>query len=165
MPLVAHSDLPAFDRLRREGHEVLSTERARRQDIRELHIGLLNMMPDAALRATERQFLRLIGACNRIVQLCVHPFAVDAHARSPEAQDYLREHYADFDDLRRNGLDALIVTGANPATSDITREAFWEPMIRGLARPQPTHRTRRIRPAKLPQITSSGPTTTPTASR
>ncbi|MDE0459855.1 MAG: homoserine O-succinyltransferase, partial [Chromatiales bacterium] len=51
MPLVAHSDLPSFARLRAEGQEVLTMERASRQDIRELHVGLLNMMPDAALEA------------------------------------------------------------------------------------------------------------------
>ena len=33
-------------------------------------------MPDAALAATERQFLRLIGASNRIAQLFVHPFTM-----------------------------------------------------------------------------------------
>ena len=67
MPLVAHTDLPTFRRLSEEGQEVLSVDRARHQDIREMHIGLLNMMPDAALEATERQFFRLVGAANSIV--------------------------------------------------------------------------------------------------
>ncbi|MCG7963630.1 MAG: homoserine O-succinyltransferase, partial [Candidatus Thiodiazotropha taylori] len=48
MPLVAHTKLPTFDRLREEGQNVLSPDRATHQHIRELHIGLLNMMPDAA---------------------------------------------------------------------------------------------------------------------
>ena len=48
MPLVAHTNLPTFDRLRERGQVVLSLDRAVSQDIRELHIGLLNMMPDAA---------------------------------------------------------------------------------------------------------------------
>jgi homoserine O-succinyltransferase len=65
MPLVQHSNLPTFSRLRDDGHEVLSLDRAIHQDIRELHIGFLNMMPDAALQATERQFIRLVGGCNR----------------------------------------------------------------------------------------------------
>ncbi|RKW19031.1 MAG: homoserine O-succinyltransferase, partial [Cardiobacterium sp.] len=68
MPLVAHRPLAALDRLRAEGQEILDVERAHRQDIRELHIGLLNIMPDGALKATERQFLRLIGNSNRIAQ-------------------------------------------------------------------------------------------------
>ena len=66
MPLVAHSDLPTFTDLRKRGHEMLTLDRAVHQDIRELHIGFLNMMPDAALQATERQFIRLVGSCNRI---------------------------------------------------------------------------------------------------
>ena len=68
MPLVAHNGLPTFQRLRDHGLEVLSLERAEQQDIRELHIGLLNMMPDAALSATEQQFIRLVGNCNQIAQ-------------------------------------------------------------------------------------------------
>ena len=53
MPLVAHINLPTFQRLREEGEEILAPDRASQQDIREMHIGLLNMMPDAALEATE----------------------------------------------------------------------------------------------------------------
>ena len=68
MPLVAHNGLPTFERLREGGQEVLTLERAGKQDIRELHIGLLNMMPDAALSATEHQFIRLVGSCNQISQ-------------------------------------------------------------------------------------------------
>ena len=49
MPLVEHLELPTFARLREQGHEVLPLERAVHQDIRELHIGFLNMMPDTAL--------------------------------------------------------------------------------------------------------------------
>ncbi|MDH5240420.1 MAG: homoserine O-succinyltransferase, partial [Gammaproteobacteria bacterium] len=66
MPIVAHNNLPTFQRLRERGQDVLTADRARHQDIRELHIGLLNMMPDAALAATEHQFIRLVGACNQI---------------------------------------------------------------------------------------------------
>lgn len=133
MPLVAHSRLPAFERLRQEGQEVLSAERALKQDIRELHIGLLNMMPDAALQPTERQFLRLIGSCNRVAQFYIHPFSVDTEARSREAQAYLQTYYEDYRQLQRDGLDALIITGANPAQPDITEEAFWEPMAEIIA--------------------------------
>ena len=76
MPIVAHTALPTFDHLRREGQTILAPDRAVQQDIRELHIGLLNMMPDAALRATERQFIRLVGSCNRIAQFYVYPFSL-----------------------------------------------------------------------------------------
>ena len=129
MPLVAHSDLPTFDRLRREGHEILDPGRAKRQDIRELHIGFLNLMPDAALAATERQFLRLVGASNQIAQLFVHPFTMAGVERQGAARERVERFYEPFDELKREGLDALIVTGANVTEADITREAFWGPLI------------------------------------
>lgn len=128
MPLVAHSSLPSFAALRAAGEVVLSTDEAAHQDIRELHVGLLNMMPDAALRATEQQFLRLIGGAGQIVQVHVHPFTVPGIARGPEAAAYIDEHYETFTDLQRDGLDALVVTGANVSSPDLADEPFWEPL-------------------------------------
>ncbi len=129
MPLVAHSGLPTFRYLRDQGHEVLSIDRAVHQDIRELHIGFLNMMPDAALRATERQFIRLVGSCNRIAQFFVYPFSLPELERSADTLGYIERYYSDFDTLRDAGLDALIITGANVANPALEEEAFWEPLI------------------------------------
>lgn len=129
MTLVAHSDLPTFAQLREAGHEMLSRERAVTQDIRELHIGFLNMMPDAALRATERQFIRLVGSCNRIAQFYVYPFSLDALDRSDETAAYINRYYSRFEDLKAQGLDALIITGANVANPRLETEPFWEPLI------------------------------------
>ena len=113
MPLVQHSNLPTFERLRETGHEVLTLDRATHQDIRELHVGFLNMMPDAALQATERQFIRLVGGCNRIAQFFVYPFSLPGLVRGEESLDYIERYYSKFEDLRESGLDALIITGAN----------------------------------------------------
>lgn len=128
MPLVEHRQLPTFARLREQGHEVLTLDRAMHQDIRELHIGFLNMMPDAALEATERQFIRLVGNCNRIAQFYVYPFSLPGLPRGPEAQAYISENYSDIDTLFSEGLDALIITGANVINPDLSREAFWKPL-------------------------------------
>ena len=129
MPLVAHSDLPTFASLREQGHELLSLDRAEHQDIRELHIGFLNMMPDAALKAAERQFIRLVGSCNRIAQFYVYPFTLPELNRSPEATRYVEQFYSRFDELKSSGLDALIITGANVANPKLEQEAFWEPLM------------------------------------
>ena len=129
MPLVAHSGLPTFERLRVEGHEVLDTERARHQDIRELHIGFLNLMPDAALQATERQFFRLLGSSNRIVQFFVHPFTVDGVPRAGEARRHVERYYETFAGVQGDGLDALLISGANPANPDLRQEGFWPELI------------------------------------
>ena len=99
MPLVAHNALPTFQRLRSEGQPVLDYDRAKKQDIRELHIGLLNMMPDAALAATERQFFTLIGQSNQIAQFYIHPFSIDELSRDDEAQHHVDTYYEPFDKL------------------------------------------------------------------
>ena len=122
MPLVAHSKLPTFSVLQEQGHELLSLDRAVHQDIRELHVGFLNMMPDSALEATERQFIRLVGGCNRIAQFFVYPFTLPGLTRSAETLEYVERYYDKFEDLREEGLDALIITGANVANPDLARE-------------------------------------------
>ena len=129
MPLVAHSDLPTFEHLQKQGHEMLTLDRALHQDIRELHIGFLNMMPDAALQATERQFIRLVGGCNRIAQFYVYPFSLPGLSRNDATRDYIDRYYSRFEDLREAGLDALIITGANVANPDLEREPFWDPLV------------------------------------
>jgi homoserine O-succinyltransferase len=129
MPLVQHSNLPTFDRLRERGHEVLSMDRATHQDIRELHIGFLNMMPDAALEATERQFIRLVGGCNRIAQFFVYPFSLPGLERGAAATEYINKYYSRFEDLRKTGLDALIITGANVSNPSLETEVFWNPLM------------------------------------
>lgn len=129
MPLVAHNDLPTFRRLREQGQEVLSLDRAVTQDIRELHIGFLNMMPDAALTATEQQFIRIVGSSNQIAQFYVYPFSLPELHRSNDASAHISEYYFEFDDLRESGLDALIITGANVANPSLDQELFWEPLI------------------------------------
>jgi homoserine O-succinyltransferase len=129
MPLVAHNNLPTFQQLEESGELVLSLERATRQDIRELHIGFLNMMPDAALAATEYQFIRFIGACNQIAQIYVYPFSLPELSRSERAKKHIAEHYFDFATLATQGLDALIITGANVSNPLLEEEEFWKPLM------------------------------------
>lgn len=130
MPLVADTDLPSFERLRQEGQEVLTAGQAQNLAIREVHIGLLNMMPDAALQATERQFLRLVGSCNRIARFYVHLFTFAEIPRRAETQAHIDKYYSRFEELKEQGLDALILSGANPAKSDMTTEPFWQPLAK-----------------------------------
>jgi len=128
MPLVANTNLPSFARLSEEGGTVLTRDHAIQQDIRALHIGLLNMMPDKALEATERQFLRLVGESNQIAQFYVHPFTLDEINRGKRAQAHIKQYYSDFNVLREHGLDALIITGANVVGSELSAQPFWQPL-------------------------------------
>jgi len=128
MPLVAHNKLPTFGRLDKEGQIILPSARASQQDIREQHIGLLNMMPDAALEATERQFYRLIGESNPIIQIYIHPFTLPVLERGEKAQKHIDAYYDTFENLKEEGLDALIITGANVTQPNLSDESFWEPL-------------------------------------
>jgi len=129
MPLVSHNALPTFTRLKNEGETVLTNDQANRQDIRELHIGLLNMMPDTALAATERQFFRLVGESNQIAQFYMHPFSLDELPRDKKTKEHITTYYENVDDIKKNGLDALIITGANVAQPNLELEPFWNPLI------------------------------------
>ncbi|PIE00857.1 MAG: homoserine O-succinyltransferase [Thiothrix nivea] len=125
MPLVDHSGLPTFQRLAGEGQDILAENQAFHQDIRELHIGLLNMMPDGALEATERQFFRLVGNANLIAQFHMHVFTLDSLPRGEQASAHITQYYETFADLKRSGLDALIITGATPVARHLEDEPFW----------------------------------------
>jgi homoserine O-succinyltransferase len=128
MPLVAHKPLPTYENLKKDGHEILTLGSALHQDIRELHIGFLNMMPDAALKVTEQQFMRLIGSSNQIAQFFVHLFSIPGLPRSLETQNYIEKFYTSFDEIKKEGLDALIITGANVANPNLEQETFWQPL-------------------------------------
>jgi homoserine O-succinyltransferase len=129
MPLVASSSLPTFERLKSEGENVVPRDVALHQDIRELHIGVLNMMPDTALAATERQFFRLVGESNAIAQFYMHPFTLKELKRGAQAQAHVARHYETFEQIKEQGLDALIVSGANVTQPDLSKEPFWQPLI------------------------------------
>jgi len=129
MPLVANSPLPTFERLQKEGETILPSDNAAHQDIRELHIGLLNMMPDTALSATERQFFRLIGESNQIAQFYMHPFTLSNLDRNEKGKEHVEKYYETFEDIKKLGLDALIITGANVTQPELSKEAFWQPLI------------------------------------
>ncbi len=130
MPLIKNSNLPTFDRLRGEGRQILDPGRASHQDIRELHIGFLNIMPDAALEAAERQYFRLISESNRIVQIHLHPFTLPVVSRGAEAQKYIETYYETPEKIMADGLDALVITGASEESNPFVGEtAHWKPLI------------------------------------
>ena len=128
MPIVANTALPSFERFQKEGGDVLTPGQARSQKFRELHIGLMNNMPDAALEPTERQFLRLIGGCNSTAQFFVYPFSSGEIPRGEWARAHIAQHYFEFEALKTAGLDALVVTGANPISATLPEESFWTPL-------------------------------------
>jgi homoserine O-succinyltransferase len=90
-----------------------------------LTIGLVNNMPDAALQATERQFMRLLRAAAGSNRIQLHCFSLPSVRRSQTAKWRVDRHYADIAELGRLHLDGLIVTGAEPNAATLPEEPFW----------------------------------------
>jgi homoserine O-succinyltransferase len=91
----------------------------------DLTIGLINNMPDAALQATERQFMRLLRQAAGDIRIDFHCFSLPSVRRSQPAKGRIESHYTDIADLGRLPIDGLIVTGAEPNASELSGEAFW----------------------------------------
>ncbi|MGX4801591.1 homoserine O-succinyltransferase MetA [Bradyrhizobium guangdongense] len=91
----------------------------------ELTIGLINNMPDTALKATERQFMKLLQAAAGHRRIRFHCFSLPSVKRSPEAKWHVESEYSDLSDLRRQRFDGLIVTGAEPVAPELDQEPYW----------------------------------------
>lgn len=87
---------------------VMSDSHAARQDIRPLHIGLLNLMPKKI--QTETQFARLIGATPLQIELTL--VRMSDHETRTTAQDHMETFYKPFSEARHAKYDGLIITGA-----------------------------------------------------
>ena len=103
---------------------------ARRKPLR---IGLVNNMPDAALRATERQFAELIAKAARLLgagfpTLTLSLFHISEIPRNPEIAVELAATSADVSTLADASLDALVVTGGEALLPDMRAEPHWAKM-------------------------------------
>lgn len=107
--------------------ERLSSAATRPQDgsRASLTIGLVNNMPDAALQATERQFVSLLGAAAGGLAVRLVPYAIPEVPRTDWGRDYVARAYAGIDELWHERVDALIVTGTEPRSPDLQDEPYW----------------------------------------
>ncbi len=90
-----------------------------------VHVGLVNNMPDAALRATELQFARLLKASAGALDVRLRLFSLRSIPRSEDARARMAGFYDDAGFLQAANIDALIVTGAQPVTTDLRDEPYW----------------------------------------
>lgn len=96
-----------------------------RADGAEVTIGLINNMPDSALKATERQFKRLLETASGTTRIRFHCFSLPSVSRARSAKNHIDREYADIADLDRLHIDGLIVTGAEPNAAALPEEPFW----------------------------------------
>jgi homoserine O-succinyltransferase/O-acetyltransferase len=90
-----------------------------------LVIGLVNNMPDAALRTTERQFGELLAAAAGSLAVELRLYALPDVPRSDTAAAYIRDHYEDVGALNERRIDGLIVTGSEPRSPALADEPYW----------------------------------------
>jgi homoserine O-succinyltransferase len=102
-----------------------------------LHIGLVNNMGDAAMAATEQQFLSLLEAAAGDMLIHVSLYSLPEVERKPFGQRRVGSFYWDIDQLwlqpPEEYPEGLIITGREPLTSDLRQEAYWPSFQRVLA--------------------------------
>ncbi len=122
MPITLPRTLPAYSVLAEEGVMVMGKDRASRQDIRPLKIGLLNLMPKKI--QTENQFARLIGATP--LQIDLHLIRMSEHQTRNTAAEHMEEFYRPFSEVRADKFDGLIITGAPIEHLPFEEVTYWD---------------------------------------
>jgi homoserine O-succinyltransferase len=128
MPITLPETLPAFDVLKREGVMVMSPDRAARQDIRPLRIGLLNLMPKKI--QTENQFARLIGATP--LQIDLQLVRMTEHQTKTTAAEHMAAFYRPFAEVQASGekFDGFVITGAPIEHLPFEEVTYWDELRR-----------------------------------
>lgn len=122
MPIKIPNNLPATAVLEQENIFVMNADRAYSQDIRPLHILILNLMPIKSV--TETQLLRLLG--NTPLQVEVDFIYTESYVPTHTSQEYLTEFYGTFAEVRHKKYDGFIVTGAPVERMPFEDVAYWE---------------------------------------
>ncbi|MEB5699426.1 homoserine O-succinyltransferase [Klebsiella aerogenes] len=121
MPIRVQDELPAVNFLRDENVFVMTASRATTQEIRPLKVLILNLMPKKI--ETENQFLRLLS--NSPLQVDIQLLRIDARESRNTPTEHLNNFYCNFEDIREQNFDGLIVTGAPLGLVEFNDVAYW----------------------------------------
>ena len=88
-------------------------------------IGLVNNMPDGALRKTELQFYELLSAASHGLAVQWRLFYFPELPRGEAGRLHLTQSYEDISALWTSRLDGLIVSGAEPRSASLADEPYW----------------------------------------
>ena len=124
MPLRLPDKLPAIDLLKQENIFVMDDSRAHMQDIRPLKIVILNLMPLKI--TTETDLIRLLS--NTPLQLEVSFMKLRSHTPKNTPIEHMMMFYRDFEQMRNEKYDGMIITGAPVETLDFEEVNYWDEM-------------------------------------
>lgn len=95
-----------------------------------LTIGLVNNMPDAALKTTEWQVRDLLSRAANRRAISLRVFALPEIPRSEAGRAYVHQHHEDIARLWQDGVDGLIITGTEPKAARFEDEPYWPALTR-----------------------------------
>ena len=122
MPIKIPNLLPATSTLLEENIFVMTETRAITQDIRPLHILMLNLMPTKIV--TETQIARLIG--NTPLQVELELLQTATHKSKNTSAEHMLAFYKTFDEVKHRKFDGLIITGAPVEQMEFEQVEYWE---------------------------------------
>ena len=121
MPIKTQGDLPVKEILERENIFVMDEKRAMHQDIRPVHILILNLMP--LKEETELQLLRSLS--NTPLQVDVTFMAVESHEAKNTSLSHLNKFYETFTDIKKRKFDGMIISGAPVEQMPFEEVDYW----------------------------------------
>jgi len=122
MPLRLPDKLPAIDLLKKENIFVMDNSRATSQDIRPLKIVILNLMPIKI--TTETDIVRLLS--NTPLQIEIDFMKLKSHTPKNTPIEHMMMFYKDFQVLKNEKYDGMIITGAPVEGLDFEEVGYWQ---------------------------------------
>ena len=122
MPIKIPNLLPATQTLLNENIFVMTETRAITQDIRPLHILLLNLMPKKI--ETETQLARLLG--NSPLQVDLTLLQTATHKARHTSSEHMLAFYKTFDEIQDRRFDGMIITGAPVEQLEFEEVEYWQ---------------------------------------
>lgn len=122
MPIKTQNDLPAKEILEKENVFVMDENRAVHQNIRQLEIAIVNLMP--LKEETELQILRSLS--NTPLQVNVTFITTKSHESTHTSVSHLNKFYQTFDEVKKQKFDGLIITGAPVELMEYEEVDYWD---------------------------------------
>ena len=125
MPLNLPDKLPAIELLKEENIFVIDSSRATQQDIRPLKIVVLNLMPLKI--TTETDLVRLLS--NTPLQVEMYFMKIKSHTSKNTPIEHMKAFYEDFDKMRHEKYDGMIITGAPVELMEFEDVNYWDEIV------------------------------------
>ncbi|MDP4240337.1 MAG: homoserine O-succinyltransferase [Bacteroidota bacterium] len=122
MPINIPDKLPAIELLKKENIFAIGISHASKQDIRPIRLALLNLMPLKI--TTETDLVRVLS--NSPLQVELDLISLKSHTSKNTPIEHIREFYIDFEQIRNQKYDGLIITGAPVELLKFEHVNYWQ---------------------------------------